>query len=117
MDSLRVVWPDKTTQLLTDIDVNQEINIKPENTVPFDYNSLKSPKSEWFKAVEDNLGIDFTHREDNYIDFNRQKLIPYQVSDRGPATAIGDLNGDGKEDIFFGSSRSIASRNAAFHES
>ncbi len=110
VDSLRVVWPDMTTQLLTDIDVNQKITINPENTGPFDYNSLQPNRNHWFNAVEDNLGIDFSHREDNYIDFNRQKLIPYQVSDRGPATAIGDLNGDGKEDIFFGSSRSIASQ-------
>ncbi|MCB0375266.1 MAG: VCBS repeat-containing protein, partial [Sinomicrobium sp.] len=36
---------------------------------------------------------------------NRQKLIPYQISDRGPATAVGDLNGDGKTDIFFGGSK------------
>jgi len=58
-----------------------------------------------FQKVPENLGIAFTHEEDAYLDFNRQKLIPYMVSDRGPAVAIGDLNGDGKEDIFFGSSK------------
>ena len=56
------------------------------------------------------MGIDFKHIEDNYTDFNREKLIPYQVSDRGPALAIGDLNDDGKEDVFFGGSKLISSQ-------
>ena len=58
-----------------------------------------------FKKSETNLGINFIHQENDYVDFLAQKLIPYQRSDRGPATAIGDLNGDGKEDIFFGGSK------------
>jgi hypothetical protein len=33
------------------------------------------------------------------------KINSLQRSDRGPATAIGDLNGDGKEDVFFGGSK------------
>ena len=72
--------------------------------------SLRQRSKQLFAKVEDNLGIDFNHKEDGYIDFNRQKLIPYQLSDRGPATAIGDLNSDGKKDIFFGGSKRIPSR-------
>ncbi len=109
-DSIRIVWPDKSTQLLTDVSLNQTIQVKPNRTSPFDYDSLRPASGDWFRKLEDNLGIDFTHREDNYVDFNRQKLIPYQISDRGPAVAIGDLNGDGREDIFFGGSRSVAPR-------
>jgi hypothetical protein len=33
------------------------------------------------------------------------EINSYQRSDRGPATTIGDLNGDGKEDVFFGGSK------------
>ena len=108
VDSLRIIWPDKSTQLINDVNLNQTLVLRPENTAPFDYQSLKPDIKPWFRSVEGNLGIDYIHQEDNYIDFNRQKLIPYQVSDRGPATAIGDLNGDGKDDLFFGGSRSIA---------
>ncbi|WP_311195986.1 VCBS repeat-containing protein [Antarcticibacterium sp. 1MA-6-2] len=35
----------------------------------------------------------------------KQKLIPYQVSDRGPAVEVSDLNNDGMDDIFFGGSK------------
>lgn len=105
VDSLKIVWPDKTFQTLKNIDVNQALKIEPSGTTPFNYESKIQKTLPLFEKVEDNLGIDFTHIEDNHIDFNREKLIPYRVSDRGPATAIGDLNGDGKDDVFFGGSK------------
>ncbi|MGI9546083.1 MAG: VCBS repeat-containing protein [Flavobacteriaceae bacterium] len=110
VDSLRIVWPDKSTQLVKEVKLNQTITLKPENTSSFDYKILKPLVKKWFRHVEGDIGIDFTHSEDHYIDFNRQKLIPYQVSDRGPAIAVGDLNDDGKKDIYFGTSRSVAPR-------
>ena len=110
VDSLRIVWPNNTYQTLTDVPVNQTLTIKPENPKPFDYTSLRPKSSHLFDKVNDNLGLDFVHIEDNYTDFNRQKLMPYQVSDRGPALAIGDLNGDDKTDFFFGGSKHIPAR-------
>ena len=102
IDSLKIVWPNGQFQQINNINTNQTLSISPENTRPFDYGSLQPAKLEIFREVDDNLGIDFTHIEDNYVDFNRQKLVPYQLSDRGPAVAVGDINNDGKTDIFFG---------------
>lgn len=110
IDSLKIIWPDKTSQVLTDVSTNSTMTIQPQNTKPFDYKSmLKSPEP-LFKASDHHLGINFKHKEDKYLDFNRQKLIPYRISDRGPAVAIGDLNDDGKDDIFFGGSKNFASK-------
>ncbi len=105
VDSLRILWPDNTTQLLKNVAVNKTLVVRPQDNVPFAYPWFKNNKTILFKKVEDNLGIHFTHQEDAYVDFNRQKLIPYEVSDRGPALAVGDINGDGKDDLFFGSSK------------
>ncbi|WP_418499775.1 VCBS repeat-containing protein [Flagellimonas sp.] len=105
VDSLKIIWPDRTYQILKDVSVNQTLTLKPENTKPFDYKTLHKPTKSIFTPVEGNLGLDYTHVEDNYTDFNREKLIPYQVSDRGPALAQGDLNNDGKTDVFFGGSK------------
>ncbi len=108
VDSLLVIWPDKTFQTLKNIKTNQTIEIKANTSrKPFDYARLHPKTNPIFTKVEDNLGINFTHQENDYVDFVFQKLIPYQRSDRGPATAIGDLNGDGKDDIFFGGSKDI----------
>ncbi len=105
VDSIRVIWPDNSSQLLKNVNTNQTLTISPENTEPFNYKSLFPKTKLLFEKVADNLGIDFVHKEDDYVDFNRHKLIPYQVSDRGPAVAIGDITGDGNNAVFFGSSR------------
>lgn len=107
VDSLRIIWPDKTTQLLTNVSTNQLLSIRPENTVALSDDFFRIENEALFSPIEDKLGLQHRHIENNYNDFNVTKLIPYQVSDRGPATAIGDLNNDGKEDVFFGGSRKI----------
>jgi ASPIC and UnbV./FG-GAP repeat. len=109
IDSIKIIWPDRTYQVMKDVEVNQILTVAPKNVKPFDYNTLHQPKKQLFTPIGNNLGLDFTHVEDNYTDFNREKLIPYQVSDRGPAVAIGDLNNDGKEDVYFGGSKFVPS--------
>jgi hypothetical protein len=106
IDSLVVIWPDKTFQTLKNIKTNQTFAIKANTSrKAYDYKKLHPAVLPILKKSETGLGIDFVHQENDFIDFLVQKLIPYQRSDRGAATAIGDLNGDGKDDIFFGASK------------
>ncbi|HDZ14779.1 MAG TPA: hypothetical protein ENH60_07755, partial [Pricia sp.] len=105
VDSLKIIWPNGKYQLLKDVATNQTLRLSQKDTKIFDYHTLIPKAYPLFEKVEGNLGIDFEHEEDNYTDFNRQKLIPYQLSDRGPATALGDINGDNKTDVFFGGSK------------
>ncbi|WP_027394961.1 VCBS repeat-containing protein [Aquimarina latercula] len=111
IDSLKIIWPDNTIQVAENITTNQTLTIKllhKRNIV--NYEELFPKNKGWFKKIDSIPGLQYVHKENNYTDFNRQKLIPYKISDRGPATAIGDLNGDGKDDIFFGSSKLEASK-------
>ena len=109
IDSLQVVWPDGTYQTLSNIPINKTLKITPES-LRKDYppNIIERGIS-LFEKDTTKLGINFTHVEDNYLDFNREKLIPYRISDRGPGFAKGDINNDGKEDVFFGGSKFIPS--------
>lgn len=104
IDSLKVIWPDKTYQVLKNIPTGTDTLLRRGQTLPPTPDDGNS-RQPLFASVDGQLGIDYIHREDKYLDFNRQKLIPYMVSDRGPASAKGDLNGDGKEDLFFGGSK------------
>lgn len=103
IDSMKIIWPDRTFQVMLNIKTNQSLTVSPKNTLPYSYE--RKPTRKLFRKTVDNLGITYVHKEDNHTDFNYQKLIPYEVSDRGPAVAVGDLNGDGKEDIFLGGAR------------
>jgi enediyne biosynthesis protein E4 len=108
IDSLVVIWPDRTAQTIKNVKANQTLTVKAApNRKPFNYNQLHPKTIPLFQKEDSNLGINFTHRDNDFIDFLYQKLIPYQHSDRNPAVAVGDLNNDGLEDIFFGGGKEI----------
>ena len=55
-----------------------------------------------FTDITATAGITWRHRENEFIDFKDEPLLPYQLSREGPALAKADVNGDGLEDVFLG---------------
>lgn len=104
IDSIRITWPNQKILILRETNVNQTLNIAYEESTVHVPNRTNDKNVPLFKKVKANMGINFKHEENQFTDFDLQKLIPYKISDRGPATAIGDLNQDGKDDIYFGGS-------------
>ena len=47
----------------------------------------------------------FRHAEDRFDDFARQELLPNRLSQAGPALAVGDVDGDGRDDMFLGGAK------------
>jgi hypothetical protein len=41
----------------------------------------------------------------DFIDFNFQSTTPHKMSQLGPGASVGDVNGDGREDLFVGGSK------------
>ncbi|MBA2561596.1 MAG: VCBS repeat-containing protein, partial [Chitinophagaceae bacterium] len=72
--------------------------------------------------VTDSLGVSYTQKEIDHIDFNVQKLLPHKFSEYGPALAVGDIDGNGLEDIIAGGSYSYSTtlllqqKNGSFKE-
>lgn len=111
LDSISIIWPDQTYQVIKNPDLNSSHLLKPETNLPrVDYAKLLPGKNPVFTKIDSLPGVDFVHRENRYIDFDRHKLIPYRISDRGPAILVTDLNGDGKDDLFFGNSKFNSSK-------
>src|SRR5206468_3241657 len=58
-----------------------------------------------FEHVTAGLGIAFTHQETRFSDFHREPLIPHLLSPEGPDLAIGNVDGDGRDDIYVGGAK------------
>ena len=52
--------------------------------------------------------LTYTHVENDYNDFTNEVLLPHKLSEAGPATAIGDLDGDGQPELVIGGSKGQA---------
>ncbi|MDC7994255.1 CRTAC1 family protein [Altibacter sp. HG106] len=99
IDSIRVIWPDDQTTLLTNITANQTLQLlhseASERYIPRQ-NAVKTLFTE-----RDNSKL-VKHEENTYVDFDFEGMINRMVSQEGPAVAVGDIDGDGNEDIFTG---------------
>jgi hypothetical protein len=103
LDSLIIIWPDNTFSRMTNVD-QPAVYMNYEAGLPdFEYRRLHKKRPYQWVAKEKDLGVDFFHEENDFVEFNREVLIPFSTSTEGPALAVGDLNGDGLEDFFVGS--------------
>ena len=98
VDSVEVKWLDGTSNKFYDLDVNQIHNISPK------YSNLTSEFKKDLDLFELEE-IDFKHRENNYLDYEREPLMPERLSIEGPAYVSSDFNGDGLKDIFIGGAK------------
>jgi hypothetical protein len=108
VDSAVVIWPDRTFQRLSDLKFNATQTLEWRAGLPlFDFSILqKKPATPFaFSDATAATGLNFTHVENSFVEFNRERLMPHMVSSEGPALAIGDANGDGLGDVFFGSAK------------
>jgi len=109
VDSLLVIWPDGLQQTRYDMKANQTIYLQHDAAQDAVYQQKESTPP-LFDEVTNRLGIDFQHQENTFLDFKRDKMLPYGLSNLGPAVTLGDINGDGREDIFLGGAKGQAGR-------
>lgn len=104
VESITIVWPDKRSQILKNLTSNQTITIDyADSKTILTQNSPKNEKT-FFHEVSEEIGATYLHKENKYIDFNVQALLPHMHSKNGPKMSVGDINGDALEDFFIGGS-------------
>lgn len=100
IDSLRVSWPNDGITTLYNVEVNQlieldEVNGKRTKSV------IIEPAPQLFKHYLNN-SLTFTHVENDYVDFNKDRLLFHMNSTEGPCICKADVNNDGMEDLYIG---------------
>ena len=103
IDSLQVEWPNGKNQVLKNVNADTLISLFEKNAIE----NQKHLSMIFQKLYNDVTTIAITgnlrHRENEFVDFDVERLIPKMLSTEGPKLAVADINGDGLEDFYMGS--------------
>ncbi len=99
VDSLKIDWPTGGRDILKNVAVNQIVEIREENRP--DINDRHNPAVQAVFSKVNPL-INYTHVEEGFNDFKRQPLLLTMLTACGPIMASGDVNNDGRMDVFVG---------------
>ena len=110
IDSLVVVWPDDRVEVLTDVATNQRLTVRQANASARALPDSSSAPQPLFVDITDEVGLAYAHDENDFVDFDREALLPKMLSTEGPRLARADVNRDGLMDFYAGGAKESPGR-------
>ncbi len=108
VDSMQVIWPNKTYETIYNLDANKTIEVSQNNARGNFYESHQQKARQFLTEVAPLFP--FKHNENTTIEFNRDPLIAFTYSNEGPDISVADVNNDGLQDVFISGGKGQASQ-------
>jgi enediyne biosynthesis protein E4 len=103
VDSVVVRWPDGTHGVASAPARNSRVRLAHADAKAAPPEPARGAAV--FSDVTAAAGVSFVHRENDFVDFDRERLMPKMLSLDGPAAAAADVNGDGLDDVYIGGAK------------
>ncbi len=97
---LTVRWPGGAEQSFSNLAADRFYTVHEPFSPAAPTGTPVVPVHALFRAAE--VGAGLVHRERPFDDFAREPLLPWKLSQLGPGLAVGDIDGDGDDDIYLG---------------
>lgn len=106
IDSLIIQWPNDSQTILTRVEVNQTLTVTCGETSKAEANVSESKiqKLLFSEPLEEFKDL-YVHKENAFVDFDRDRLTYFMLSTQGPKACVGDVNADGLEDFYIGGAK------------
>ena len=105
IDSMLVIWPDRTYTKFDKPAINIVYQIQQPLQKGNIYIDAVYSKETLLIPVKNKFD---KHNEDDFVDFYNERNLPEMLSQEGPHIAKGDVNGDGLEDIYIAGAKGQA---------
>jgi enediyne biosynthesis protein E4 len=107
VDRLTVDWPDGRTSVVQGVKADQRLTVRQDGAVPAPAEGAEAVPV-LLADVTRQAALPFVHHENDFVDFDRERLLPKLLSTQGPDIAVADVNRDGLDDIFIGGAKDQA---------
>ncbi len=103
LDSVIIRWPNRTRQILTNVKANQSLTVDVKNAnLSDDWIVPAMDNGALFTDITAASNVHYTQWINDYIDFDKERLLPHKLSQYSPGLAVADVDGNGLDDIYIG---------------
>ena len=103
IDSVHIEWPDMGIQKLNNLAADS-LYLLSQNAAAYETLPKTKINSKTFLTKVDPL-FKFIHKENNFADFDKNRIQNYFLSNESPSISIGDINNDQLNDVVISNSK------------